>query len=199
MRKLCKLTRKIWHACRVHVAKFLDNADTACLWLHAEGKDLVAVRLLAPARPSVLQLKAERLTFWYGHSLPQALKPPSEVKRKAVYFAKLAKTALTAESVATSVRPALQHSRASSHSRRSAAVTPAALSAAALAGRLWRAGRGAAGGAGHAKRRGRAAAAVQPGHAGRPPRAGGARRGGLAAEARQHERAPGSHPGWVHE
>lgn len=28
---------------RAHVAKFLDSADTACLYLFAEGKDLVAV------------------------------------------------------------------------------------------------------------------------------------------------------------
>lgn len=136
---------------------------------------------------------------WCVHLLPQALKPPSKLKRKAVYFAKLAKAAVTAESVASSVCPALQHSRARAQSRGSAAVTPGALSAEAHAGRLWRAGRGAAGGAGHAQRRGCAAAAVQPGHAGRPPRAGGARRGGFAAQARRHGRGPGSHPGWVDE
>ena len=40
------------------------------------------------------------------HWLLQALKPPSKLKRKAVYFAKLAKAAVTAESLASLVRPA---------------------------------------------------------------------------------------------
>ena len=145
---------------RAHVAKFLDGADTACLYLFAEGKDLVAVwhhhRPLVSIHSSLGWCSGLKHT----HLLRQAIKPPSKLKKKAVYFAKLAKAALTFATIDTLVSarlPCVWHTNSTASSKFNEALT----------GRLGRVGRGAAGGAVLAERCCGAAAAEQPHRAGR--------------------------------